>query len=64
MTGSSGKAKTRRRGEIETLPSGSLRVRVYAGVDALSSRRKLTVILLRGRLIAVHMPQSFSGLFD
>ena len=27
------------RGEIETLPSGSLRVRVYAGVDPVSGRR-------------------------
>jgi integrase/DNA-binding transcriptional regulator YhcF (GntR family) len=35
------KAAPRRRirGEIETLPSGSLRVKVYAGVDPLSGRR-------------------------
>ena len=29
----------RQRGEIVTLPSGSLRVRVYAGVDPLSGKR-------------------------
>ncbi len=29
----------RQRGEIETLPSGSLRVRVYAGIDPLSRKR-------------------------
>jgi len=31
--------KPRERGEIEELPSGSLRVKVYAGVDPLSGRR-------------------------
>ncbi|HEX5405958.1 MAG TPA: tyrosine-type recombinase/integrase [Pseudonocardiaceae bacterium] len=31
--------KRRTRGEIETLPSGALRVKVYAGIDPLSSRR-------------------------
>ncbi len=31
--------KGRSRGEIETLPSGALRVKVYAGVDPLSGRR-------------------------
>jgi len=29
----------RKRGEVETLPSGSLRVKVYAGVDPLSNKR-------------------------
>jgi integrase len=29
----------RRRGEIETLPSGSLRVKVYAGIDPVTRRR-------------------------
>ena len=43
MTGSSGKPQKRQRGEIETLPSGSLRVRVYAGVDALSGKRNYLV---------------------
>lgn len=33
------KARKRTRGEIETLPSGSLRVRVYAGIDPVSKRR-------------------------
>ncbi|QJY45110.1 tyrosine-type recombinase/integrase [Pseudonocardia broussonetiae] len=33
----------RQRGEIEKLPSGSLRVRVYAGVDALSGKRNYLI---------------------
>ena len=33
----------RARGEIETLPSGSLRVRVYAGVDPASKKRQYLV---------------------
>jgi integrase len=32
--------RKRSRGEIETLPSGSLRVRVYAGIDPVSGRRQ------------------------
>ena len=31
--------RRRRRGEIETLPSGALRVRVYAGVDPVTGKR-------------------------
>jgi len=31
--------RKRMRGEIETLPSGSLRVKVYAGIDPLSGKR-------------------------
>ena len=31
--------RRRQRGEIETLPSGSLRVRVYAGIDPLSGKK-------------------------
>lgn len=37
------KARKRARGEIETLPSGSLRVRVYAGVDPVSRKRHYLV---------------------
>jgi hypothetical protein len=33
------KRRKRQRGEIEELPSGSLRVKVYAGVDPISGRR-------------------------
>jgi integrase len=33
------KRRRRQRGEIETLPSGSLRVRVFAGIDPVSKRR-------------------------
>jgi len=43
MTGSSGKPRKRERGEIEKLPSGSLRVRVYAGIDALSGKRNYLI---------------------
>lgn len=32
-------ARQRRRGEVEALPSGSFRVRVYAGIDPLSGKR-------------------------
>jgi hypothetical protein len=38
----------RQRGEIETLPSGSLRVKVYAGVDPVTrNRRYLTETIRR-----------------
>lgn len=37
------KARKRSRGEIETLPSGSLRVRVYAGIDPVSKKRHYLV---------------------
>lgn len=41
--------RRRTRGEIETLPSGSLRVRVYAGIDPLSKKRHyLTAIVPAG----------------
>lgn len=42
MTTSS-KARRRSRGEVETLPSGSLRVRVYAGTDPVSKKRHYLV---------------------
>ena len=37
------KARKRSRGEIETLPSGALRVRVYAGIDPVSHKRHYLV---------------------
>jgi integrase len=37
------KAPKRSRGEIEALPSGSLRVRVYAGKDAVTGKRNYLV---------------------
>src|SRR6266536_4244421 len=37
------KARQRARGEIETLPSGSLRVRVYAGIDPVSKKKHYLV---------------------
>jgi LacI family xylobiose transport system transcriptional regulator len=36
-------ASSRARGEIERLPSGSLRVRVYAGLDPVSKKRRYLV---------------------
>ncbi|MGH3568912.1 MAG: tyrosine-type recombinase/integrase [Pseudonocardia sp.] len=43
MSSPPGTSTRRQRGEIETLPSGSLRVRVYAGVDPLSGKRNYLV---------------------
>jgi LacI family xylobiose transport system transcriptional regulator len=43
FTMATGGAQSRARGEIETLPSGSLRVRVYAGVDPASKKRQYLV---------------------
>ncbi|MFC4002546.1 tyrosine-type recombinase/integrase [Prauserella oleivorans] len=43
------KARKRRRGRIETLPSGSLRVVVYAGLDPLTGKRNyLTEVVQAG----------------
>ncbi|MEK8109581.1 hypothetical protein NKG94_43900 [Micromonospora sp. M12] len=40
----------RQRGEIEILPCGSLRVKVYAGVDPISGKRPyLTEVIPAGR---------------
>jgi integrase len=39
MTGRPGTGKARARGNIETLRSGALRVRVYAGVDPVTKKR-------------------------
>lgn len=39
MTDAGGRRQKRQRGQIETLPSGALRVKVYAGVDPLNGRR-------------------------
>jgi hypothetical protein len=36
-------ARKRGRGEIETLPNGSLRVRVYAGIDPVSKKKHYLV---------------------
>ena len=43
MTVSLSRSKRRNRGEIESLPSGSFGVRVYAGIDALSGKRNYLV---------------------
>lgn len=39
MTDAGGRRQKRQRGQIETLPSDALRVKVYAGVDPLNGRR-------------------------
>src|SRR4051794_17228762 len=39
VAGRPGTGETRARGSIETLRSGALRVRVYAGVDPLTGKR-------------------------
>src|SRR4051794_3069827 len=42
--------RKRKRGEIESLPSGSLRVRVYAGIDPISRKRHyLTEVIPPGK---------------
>ncbi|WP_254910264.1 tyrosine-type recombinase/integrase [Micromonospora sp. NBS 11-29] len=52
MAASNGRTK-RQRGEIETLPSGSLRVKVYAGIDPISGKRHyLTEVIPAGRTAA------------
>jgi len=39
MSSAQTRPRRRKRGEIQTLPSGSLRVKVYAGIDPLSGKR-------------------------
>ncbi|MGH3812640.1 MAG: integrase, partial [Pseudonocardiaceae bacterium] len=39
MTEARGGRRLRQRGEVEELPSGALRVKVYAGEDPLTGRR-------------------------
>ncbi|MEU7960721.1 LacI family DNA-binding transcriptional regulator [Micromonospora humida] len=55
----------RARGEIEELPSGSLRVRVYAGIDPASGRRRyLTETVPAGPAAARHAESVRSRLLD
>ncbi|WP_431924972.1 LacI family DNA-binding transcriptional regulator [Micromonospora wenchangensis] len=55
----------RARGEIEELPSGSLRVRVYAGIDPVSKRRRyLTETVPAGPVAARHAESVRSRLLD
>jgi hypothetical protein len=50
MARSGSTRRSRSRGEIETLPSGSLRVRVYAGIDPISGKRHyLTEVVPAGK---------------
>src|ERR1051325_8344937 len=39
MSAAKARKKTKQRGEILTLPSGSLKVRVYAGIDPLTGKK-------------------------
>ncbi|WP_432897125.1 LacI family DNA-binding transcriptional regulator [Micromonospora matsumotoense] len=63
---SNGSRRGRRaRGEIEQLPSGSLRVRVYAGIDPVSKRRRyLTETVPAGPVAARHAEAVRSRLLD
>lgn len=50
MAGSGASRQRRQRGEIMTLPSGSLRVRVYAGIDPLTGKKHhLTEVIPAGK---------------
>ena len=40
---SASRGRSRTRGEVEQLPSGSLRVRVYAGIDPVSKKKHYLV---------------------
>jgi len=40
MAGASKPRRSRARGTIEELPAGSLRAKVYAGIDSVSKRRR------------------------
>ena len=40
---SASRGRSRNRGEVEQLPSGALRVRVYAGIDPVSKRKHYLV---------------------
>lgn len=60
----SGRRK-RTRGEIEALPSGSLRVKVYAGIDPLSGRRNyLTETVPAGPKAAAEAEQVWTRLLN
>jgi integrase len=39
MAGSGARHRKRQRGSVEELPSGALRVAVYAGIDPVAKRR-------------------------
>jgi integrase len=59
------KRKRRTRGEIEVLPSGSLRVKVYAGMDPLSGRRHyLTEVIPSGPTAAREAEQARTRLLN
>jgi hypothetical protein len=59
MAAPTGKPEGRKRGEIETLPSGALRAKVYAGIDPLTGKRiYLTETFLPGRSRRPRPPRS------
>ena len=62
---SSTKRPRRARGSIDTLPSGALRVRVYAGIDPLTQRRHyLTEIVQPGLNGVTFSPADPDGLAE
>jgi integrase len=60
-----GHRRGRRRGSVEELPSGALRVRVYAGVDPVTSRRHdLTETIPAGPKAGVQAEQALTRLLN
>jgi len=59
------KPRQRQRGEIETLPSGSLRARVYAGLDPVTKKRHyLTEVIPPGPKAAKEAEQARTRLLN
>ena len=62
---SAGQPRRRARGEIEQLPSGSMRVRVYAGIDPVSKKRRyLTQTVPAGPAAAGEAARARTRLLD
>ncbi|HSZ30046.1 MAG TPA: site-specific integrase, partial [Pseudonocardiaceae bacterium] len=60
-----GHRRGRRRGSIEELPSGALRVRVYAGVDPVTGQRhNLTETIPAGPKAGVQAEQALTRLLN
>jgi len=59
VTGSSGSGSRKRRGNIEWLPSGSARVKVYTGVDPVTKRELYLRALVKP--LRTHRVSSLDG---
>src|SRR4051812_3633396 len=65
MTRGAGHRREGRRGNVEELPSGALRVRVYGGVDPLTRRRHtLTETIPAGPKAGVQAEQALTRLLN